>query len=365
MSAKNKEEIKEYIKEHALYMTQIEIANIFNINSKLILTLMKEMKLNRMELIKQFVFDNYKNMTIKEIASTCKCSICTISKIKRENNLAQTIQPKLVSIEIAQGEESIPKSNKKKSKRNHYSPPIIKRFSKDELQELHDYIELNYKNETDIEIAKKFSCSSSKIEKYRLKHNLLRSKKAKPKIFITDNDLYDGEIFKSLESLGFSNYEISNYGRARHKSDYKQLYLNTNKDGYNTFTMINDFGATKHVLVHRLVAIFFVFNDDKNKTDIDHIDCNKTNNIYTNLEWVTRQENINRAKKNGLLPLQNGENNNNVKYTNDLVIKVCELLQEGKTPYEIHQIYPQCLKGWIYKLKKKEVRFDIAKNYIF
>lgn len=54
--------------------------------------------------------------------------------------------------------------------------------------------------------------------------------------------------------------------------------------------------------VHRLVAKLFVENKDpKNKTDVNHKDGNKLNNIADNLEWVTKSENMIHAKNNNLL----------------------------------------------------------------
>lgn len=57
----------------------------------------------------------------------------------------------------------------------------------------------------------------------------------------------------------------------------------------------------KTISYHRIIAECFCYNDDPlHKTDVNHIDGNKVNNHYTNLEWVSRSENVKHAYENGL-----------------------------------------------------------------
>lgn len=50
-------------------------------------------------------------------------------------------------------------------------------------------------------------------------------------------------------------------------------------------------GKTKTFRIHRLVALHFIENP-KNKLEVNHKDWNKNNNHVSNLEWMTRSENV-------------------------------------------------------------------------
>lgn len=117
---------------------------------------------------------------------------------------------------------------------------------------------------------------------------------------------YEGEIWHSINIEPFNEiYEVSNFGRVRshHNNkwsktkDYKILKLQINGPGYPCIILHKD-KQIKMVRIHRLVAEYFVPNPE-HKPEVNHKDCNKTNNHYENLEWVTGQENIDHAWKMG------------------------------------------------------------------
>lgn len=62
-----------------------------------------------------------------------------------------------------------------------------------------------------------------------------------------------------------------------------------NKFGYMTVALCEDGVMTRHK-VHRLVALAYVPNPE-NKPQVNHKDEVKDHNHYTNLEWMTNQEN--------------------------------------------------------------------------
>ena len=51
-------------------------------------------------------------------------------------------------------------------------------------------------------------------------------------------------------------------------------------------------------MIHRLVAMAFINNPD-NKSCVDHIDRDRSNNNVENLQWVTSKENTELAVKRG------------------------------------------------------------------
>jgi hypothetical protein len=93
------------------------------------------------------------------------------------------------------------------------------------------------------------------------------------------------------------NYQISNIGNFKGLNN-KTLRQNINKRGYR-YCNISTKGKVTKVKIHRLVATYFVLNPLSLQT-VNHIDGNKLNNHYQNLEWLTLKENIRHGVKIGL-----------------------------------------------------------------
>ncbi len=100
------------------------------------------------------------------------------------------------------------------------------------------------------------------------------------------------EIWKDIPN--YENlYQISNLGRVRslHNRYKNKQYLKpcANSKGYLLVSLCKNH-IQKAFNIHRLVAEAFIPNPN-NYPCINHIDENKENNIFTNLEWCTYQYN--------------------------------------------------------------------------
>ena len=99
--------------------------------------------------------------------------------------------------------------------------------------------------------------------------------------------------------IGFeSRYQIDENGIVRNSSNMNVLSSGYDRDGYLQIGL-RKLGERKKYWfkIHRLVAMAFIDNPENIEClQIDHIDRNKGNNHYTNLRWVTSQENCNNRK---------------------------------------------------------------------
>ena len=93
-----------------------------------------------------------------------------------------------------------------------------------------------------------------------------------------------------VDVVGFSNYEVSNYGKIKNKKTGRILSENPNERGYMKVSINNNNGDRRTVKMHRIVCEHFNANPGQ-KPQVDHKDEDKSNNRADNLRWCTDQEN--------------------------------------------------------------------------
>lgn len=122
------------------------------------------------------------------------------------------------------------------------------------------------------------------------------------------------EIYKDIKNYE-GIYQISNFGNVRSKNRkvkykdgrsyfYKESpIVKSKKDNGYLFVTLYKNNIAKRYMIHRLVAEHFISNP-LNKPQVNHIDENKHNNRFDNLEWCTSKENMNCGtvqERNGIL----------------------------------------------------------------
>lgn len=90
----------------------------------------------------------------------------------------------------------------------------------------------------------------------------------------------------------YSGYGITSCGKVWSYKTNKFISQRYDKYGYLRVTIMNDDKKMKTLLVHKLVALAYIPNPDGKET-VNHKDENKENNCVSNLEWMTRRENLN------------------------------------------------------------------------
>ena len=118
----------------------------------------------------------------------------------------------------------------------------------------------------------------------------------------------------------FPNYFVSEFGKVfTNKRNFLEEIEPYIYAGYR-YVILHNNGIDKHYKISKLVALYFVENS-MNKPIPNHIDGNKSNDVYTNLEWSTYSENTKHAYDNGLAYTDKGEDDSQSfpvdLYTND------------------------------------------------
>lgn len=132
----------------------------------------------------------------------------------------------------------------------------------------------------------------------------------------------ENEIWKDIpEYEGL--YQVSNLGRVKSYKTFRNgLILSTknSKGWYLTLNLSGKGKPKKTVRIHRLVAELFIPNPFKLNV-VNHIDLNKQNNNYNNLEWVTDSENSKHAAANNPKTMAGLNRYNKILKTRNIIQK--------------------------------------------
>lgn len=193
------------------------------------------------------------------------------------------------------------------------------------------------------------------------------------------------EIWKSINGYeGF--YEISNHGNIRsltrkvksgnHTVNIKGQILNPtiNSYGYKTIILSKE-NIKKNICIHNLVAQHFlekcpgVQGSKTNEYNVDHIDNDKLNNHYKNLQWLSVSEHIKKTKNFG--NIKKGEECYNSKLKEEDIVKIRKDLRAYRdiaNEYNVDtSIIHDIIMGYTwkhlhYENKEEQIKYRKTKN---
>lgn len=97
------------------------------------------------------------------------------------------------------------------------------------------------------------------------------------------------ENWKTMEL--YPKYEVSTEGRVRNAETHRIYSQRLDKSGYLRMELWLNNGKRINMAVHRMVAMCYLDNP-QNLPEVNHKNKIKTDNRPENLEWVTRQQNM-------------------------------------------------------------------------
>lgn len=142
-------------------------------------------------------------------------------------------------------------------------------------------------------------------------------------------DLYavteEGRVWSKPRKWIGSNHSV-------HTSYGHWLAEQKHKRGYRFYVLCINGKARNH-LTHRLVARAFIPNPN-DLPEVNHKDCDKTNNNVSNLEWISSRANYDHAIANGRFRCltrntARGERHSNAKLTENDVLELRHLHDFG------------------------------------
>ena len=167
--------------------------------------------------------------------------------------------------------------------------------------------------------------------------------------------MIEDEIWKDIPNFE-NRFSISNYGRVKNLKKNVFRKPTKAKNGYLFISLWNKNKKERiRLSIHRLVATLFL--DNKGEC-VNHIDGNKQNNYYKNLEWCSLAENTKHAYKNKLINNHNSveiiENGMKFRTISDCV----NWLKENGFPKATHSNIISTIQG------KRNYAYGFTYRYI-
>lgn len=163
--------------------------------------------------------------------------------------------------------------------------------------------------------------------------------------------------FKEIE--GYNNdYFITEDGDVISVKRGKKILLKkrVNSRGYYYVNLCKN-GKYKSICIHRLVGIYFVENNNGFNV-LNHIDGNKLNNRYDNLEWCDQVHNMKETSRMGLLKIKRGAESN--LYSGKLNIDISNMIRSIRSNEKLS--YDKIAK--MFDVSKATI-INICKNRIY
>lgn len=163
--------------------------------------------------------------------------------------------------------------------------------------------------------------------------------------------------FKEIE--GYNNdYFITEDGDVISVKRGKKILLKkrVNSRGYYYVNLCKNC-KYKSICIHRLVGIYFVENNNGFNV-LNHIDGNKLNNRYDNLEWCDQVHNMKEASRMGLLKIKRGAESN--LYSGKLNIDISNMIRSIRSNEKLS--YDKIAK--MFDVSKATI-INICKNRIY
>ena len=132
--------------------------------------------------------------------------------------------------------------------------------------------------------------------------------------------------------------------------------------GNKYVSLVTNDGERKWFSIPRLVCAVFngLPSEEIKNPSVDHIDCNPTNNYYTNLRWIEHYENSSIRPNRGI-----GESNSRAILTEENVIDICNELVKKNTPTKKLAEKYGVSEGAINAIKAKKNWYHITRWFNF